>query len=279
MFFVAVCLVVYILAQTYFEATRARASASGFPIVGSVIADAITGLIVRIQQAAGIVDTAFNVLALDSIRAIGRLVVLAFQFAGAALIVTVAWLGKEAAQATANIHYLFTVEIPRAVHRIVALEHGLVHLANVVVGQLAARVAALDAYVVHVVVVRLVAAEQQLLALVPFLPLLQRLAAFEQATAIAIGAESAQLGRIGGAVGVLEGDITQVWQHVGQLERAITEQQAVIAKLVALLTLAGLGAVALENVVRLAKDPCYCLTTGGFSDLPGRVEALENFGP
>jgi hypothetical protein len=38
------------------------------------------------------------------------------------------------------------------------------------------------------------------------------------------------------------------------------------------------GAAVIENVIRLGKDPCYCLNAGMFSDLPGRVEALENFG-
>lgn len=91
-----------------------------------------------------------------------------------------------------------------------------------------------------------------------YLPVLRRLAEFE--------AE---------AVRGIEG----VAGRVGALERAETDLARDLAKVLPLAIVVAVGLAGVRNLERLARDPCHCLTLGDFSDLPSRVEALEELGP
>ena len=86
------------------------------------------------------------------------------------------------------------------------------------------------------------------------------------------------LGELAGFEGGVAGQLAGLRAGVTGLERAIEGERATLGRLVSLLGLAGLGALALENLADLARDPCRCLTGGPFSDLEDRVEALENAG-
>lgn len=66
--------------------------------------------------------------------------------------------------------------------------------------------------------------------------------------------------------------------NLGQLEGRIGEIEQTLRLVLPLATLAALGAVAIENLRNVARDPCYCLHSGDLSDLPFRVEALEELG-
>lgn len=104
---------------------------------------------------------------------------------------------------------------------------------------------------------RVLAIERSLAALIPFVPELARLAAFEAATVGGISAlvseEAIQLGRVKG----LEIDFQ---------------------KLAALTILGALTATAIDQLVRIAKDPCSICPGLDLSTVEARLSALEAFG-
>lgn len=91
-----------------------------------------------------------------------------------------------------------------------------------------------------------------------FLPLLQALLAFE--------------GGILARAQALELEAVQQRGRIAELEKAL-------ATVLPLAVVAAIGATAVMNLERLARDPCHCLTIGDFSDLPSRIESLEGMGP
>ncbi len=90
-----------------------------------------------------------------------------------------------------------------------------------------------------------------------FLPLLRTLQGFESGT-------------VRGIEGVA-GDVAGLRDRAGQIEREL-------AKVLPLSVVVALGAAAVLNLERVARDPCHCITSGDFSDLPDRVASLESMG-
>lgn len=74
------------------------------------------------------------------------------------------------------------------------------------------------------------------------------------------------------------GGIRTLPRRVADLETGEADILKDMAKVLPLSVLAALGLVAIANLARVAKDPCYCLNLGDFSDLPMRVAALEEMG-
>lgn len=103
-----------------------------------------------------------------------------------------------------------------------------------------------------------VALANALAELQAYLPLLRQLAQFESRT---------QQGIAG--LGTQEAALEQQGRVLGQQ----------ISTVLPLAGLAALGAVAIQNLVNVAEDPCFCLNQGGLSDLTDRVSALEEMGP
>lgn len=136
---------------------------------------------------------------------------------------------------------------------------------EVIANEARARVSALETHVSNVV--EPIANEGRALArsLAPqvavlwgFLPLLQALAAFEGGALARIATLEADLAFQRGRVQVLEQNL---------------------ARVMPLAVVAAIGATAVLNLERVARDPCHCLTLGDFSDLGDRVAALESLGP
>lgn len=91
-----------------------------------------------------------------------------------------------------------------------------------------------------------------------FLPLLRDLAGFEA-------------GAVGG--------IRTLGGRVATLERGEADLARDLARVLPLSVVVALGAAAVLNLERVARDPCHCLNAGGWSDLPDRISALEELGP
>lgn len=110
------------------------------------------------------------------------------------------------------------------------------------------------------------------------------------ADAAALVALGAALGAVGARVGVLEGyrpvlddlrdyggsvarDLTDARTRVGSLESWAERAQTQIDSVLPLSVVVALGLEAITNLVRIAEDPCYCLSNGDGRDLTALVEA------
>lgn len=278
---VAALLLVLLLvsAQLYYNGRQARGFAGGLPIIASPVITAIDGLLATIQHAAELVDKTLQAQLVWAVQGLGHIVVVAFNAAGAVILTLIHHTAALLAVTVVELTHLRTVVVPQLGVRLAGAVTELVRLRDHVIAALVHDVAGLAHFVTVELVGRVMAVERAVAALIPFLGMLERLASLGFDPAAALQADAQQLGRIAGGVGALGADLGAIGARVGTLETDLANSQATLARLVALLALAGVGAVALENLLRLAKDPCYCLTQGSFSDLPGRVEALENFGP
>ncbi len=122
---------------------------------------------------------------------------------------------------------------------------------------LAGRVADYDQNAFPRIAARFAADAVALAELQAFLPLLRTLQGFESGT-------------VRGIEGVAR-DVAGLRDVTGTLERDL-------ARVLPLAVVAAIGATAILNLERVARDPCHCLTVGDFSDLPDRIASLETMG-
>lgn len=278
---VAALLVALVLtsAQLYLNGKQARGYAVNLPVIANPVTTAIDALLNAIKSAAHAVDPILNDVMIRGVQGFAALVVLCVNSAGALFISGVHAVQAQAAQLSIDLTHVINVVVPQFHAQLVALANDLGHLRDVVVADLSAQMTLLLTRTVPGLVARLVALETSVTALVPFLGMLQALAGLPVAPAKWLIQDAAAIANLGADVGVIERDLSDIFGRVRTLEDQLADARSTLARLVTLLALAGVGAVALENLLRVARDPCYCLNDGGFSDLPGRVEALENFGP
>lgn len=99
--------------------------------------------------------------------------------------------------------------------------------------------------------------DQRLRALEGYIDVLRGISGFEQSALGRLAGIEAGVRSLGGVVQGIESQVTSTLP----LSLAI-----------------GTSVIAIENLVRLSKDPCWCLTQGPLNDLPMRIAALEGIG-
>lgn len=87
-----------------------------------------------------------------------------------------------------------------------------------------------------------------------YLDILRKLAGFESAVLGGLAGLEAALDRLSGRVGTVEQGLATVLPIAGALVVSVD---------------------AVQNLERLARDPCHCLNAGDMGDLPSRVDMLE----
>lgn len=275
---VAVFVVALVLIAMLWLLVQSRAPAGRIPIAGSLVVSAIDGL-------RAVIVTLFGQLG----------AFMDWQQTQVNHLWT-GFINQVVAPITSGLHAL-----------VLSAQLGLTHLASVVVPQLAHDLAQLQAVTVQLIqpAVRLLqlelAVEQHLIqsVVVPDLRALQLAEA--QAAGELLRAE-AQIGdltaRIGQAevalaavvsvlpiIHQLQGLATNTGAGVSALERDVAQQQANVraveaelAKVLGLAGVAALGAVAIANLIRIARDPCGVCPGLDLSNVQGRLTALEMFG-
>lgn len=276
--FIVLALLLVILlvnAQLYQNGRQARSFAVNLPVVAGPVVSAIDWLIGFDIQAARAIDSQLSAWLVASTQAFGRLVVVAFNAAGAAILALIHHTAAAASSALTLATHLSTAVIPALESRVASLER----LEGSVSAVVRAAIAAAVAVAVAGLESELAGVRQQATStqqqLDTYRPLLNSLAAIPGGAAALLLSEASTVATLTARVGVLERELGQAESGVTALERTIAAQAATLAQLAALGILAGAGAAVIENLLRLARDPCYCLTQGAFSDLPGRVASLE----
>lgn len=99
--------------------------------------------------------------------------------------------------------------------------------------------------------------DQRLRVLEGYIDVLRGLSGFEQGA----------LGRLAGIEAGVRGLGTALQGIEGQVTATLPLSLAI-----------GTSVIAIENLVRLSKDPCWCLTQGPLNDIPTRLSALEGIG-
>lgn len=265
--------------QLYQNGGQARSFALNLPVVASPVVSAIDWLLGYLLQAARVVDGAIEGVLVGSAQALGNLVVAVVNVAGAAIFALIHALAATVSADHAALGTLQSSTIPSLRAGIAAVESALAAEVGLVPRLIAAAIAA-ALVPINTELQALGATERALSAVVStYRPLWDSLAAVPGGAARGIILSEQAIAALQAQVGILERDLGQTQSGVSALERTVAAQQATIIRLSTLLTLAGAGTLALDVLLRLARDPCYCLTQGAFSDLPMRVEALEAFGP
>jgi hypothetical protein len=86
------------------------------------------------------------------------------------------------------------------------------------------------------------------------------------------------LRRLAGFETTVEGGIAGLRTGVQGIEQALQAQGADLAKLLPLIAVLAVSGTAIENLTRLAENPCFCLDFPPWIDMPQRVAALQGIG-
>lgn len=264
-----------VVLQVYSNAKQARSFALNLPVISDpalTAIDTITGLLVA---AAGVVDRAVSSLLVDAIQAFGRLVKLAFSITGVNLLTLIRALALQLATTAAIADAVEQVELPALRARVQALEQAQ-HVVSLAVQAAIAAAIGVEALAraAEIAPVRrqaIATAE----AVDTYLPMLSRLASLPQDAAQSIAAVLALSAALTAAVARLQAQALALEQGVSVLERTVADQQALIRKLAALLTLAGVGVIGIAELARIARNPCQVCEGLDLNDLEGRVASLE----
>jgi len=274
--FVFVCLVA--IAVMLWTLLQVRAPAGKLPVVGGALVNAIDGIRTSIAQLAGSLETFLGHQATAASDLWQRFILQVVNPTLASFQVGLIYVGSK-------VEALAALNVPKLEHDVAAVElqlYGsvqpvlaqaqadigeLIHFEQSVAGPAIAGLeleASRAAQELGNALARVAALESQLAAVLPvvqavapFLSLLQQLAAFESASA--------------GGVSALERAVA------GQQDR-LKALQDDLAKLLGLAAITALGAVAIENLIRVARDPCTACQGVDLSQNEARLFALEMFG-
>jgi hypothetical protein len=262
----------------YQNGKHARAFALNLPVISIPIVSAIDWIIAFNVAAARVIDIEITAVLVGAINALGHFAVLAFNAAGAVILTLIHATAATAAAAWALAVHIYQIDLPAVAARVAALER-LEGAVSAAVQLAISSAIALAVLPLNIALEGLGATQRAQAAIISiYRPLWDSLAKVPAGAAYTIVVTAAEVTVLRTQVAALQGQLATAQAGVSALERTVADQQAIVARLTALLAIAGAGAIALENLLRLGRDPCMCLTSGAFSDLPMRVEALENFG-
>lgn len=278
MLVVAVALLLVVLlvnVQLYQNGHQARSFALNLPVVANPVVSAIDWLISFNLQAARLIDTALEIVAVQSAQALANLIVTIVNIAAATLIALIHSTAQQAGRAEALAIHIEVVELVAVRQQLAQLAAEIGHVQQVETAQLQAAVAAIERTLATDLARALAAAAVVERQLAPYLPMLARLAELPQDAAQTILRLLALTGELGAAVAVLEAQAVTLESGVSALERSIANQQALLGRLAILLTLAAAGAVAIQELVRIARNPCEVCQGLNINDLEARVASVE----
>ncbi len=268
---IACAMILWILLQ-------ARAPVGGVPVVGGIGVSLIDGLRTNVQNLA---------FGLDS------------------------WLSQLQAATEAGwtwfVNQAILVPLAKSAAALADLNTFVNQLALTTIPQLAAQLAAAETQLTDAVLPRLTAAEAAILADEDFVKGVVVAELGQVSTAVGqLRADAdqlrAELGQVGsqvladaailaqlavlipglqalvGAEGAAIAGLQTLPGELAQLEGRVKGQTTDLGKLAALLGLAALGAVAIENLIRIARDPCSVCPGLDLGTVEQRLESLEAFG-
>lgn len=264
-----------VAAQLYANGRQARSFTVNLPVIADPSTAALDFLLAAVVAVARIADDQVTNFLMAAITSFGRLVVYAFNSAGAALLFLIHDTAAKANTAYALAVQAQTSGLPALSARVEALgSTETADIASVKAFTLnAVSVAALG------ILARLVSDEGviggQQRTIDTYRPLWDRLAAVPGgvpatlvAQAQAIALLTAQVADLRRALGVEEGGVSA-------LERSIAGQGAALKQLAGVGVIAAAGEVVVAELVRIAENPCGVCPGLNLNDLEGRVASLE----
>lgn len=275
--FVAALLLALLLVsvQLYQNGKQARSFALNLPVVAIPVVSAVDWLIAFNVQAARYVDNALGNFLVLSITSFGRMVVFAFNTAGAAILFLIRDTAAQANAANNLARHIEFVELPAVGAALDALGALRTVVSDAVRGFVVTTVAAATLPILA----RLSAAEgvnaAQQQTLDTYRPMWQQLAAVPGGAATAIALLQVEFAALRAQVGVLEAELSGAQNGVSALERQIAAQSSQLARLAAVGVLAGAGVAVVAELVRIAENPCEVCPGLNLSDLEGRVASME----
>lgn len=273
--FALVAALLLTLIVAYSIARQARPGAAGLPVVGNPVVGLIDQVSIWIVGTAGLVDILMSDVLVFAIRGFGRLVSIVMHYAGAPLLATVQALIQTATAAFVSVDALMAHIVPALAARVAVLENTTAALGTSLLAVLAARLSELRRTIEAEVLPDLAFAVAGVRALQAYEAMLRQLAALPLGAAGAI----LDLYRVGQAERAarlaLAAQVAVLGTGVSVLERQLADQKAIVAKLTGLLVLAGAGALVLENVLRVGRNPCRPCGDFDLTDAEVRLAMLE----